>query len=240
MTRFRLREFLPDQDIALRLEPEELAWYLLEYIRKAESGQFQRHHLVNQYIGGAHPEPANEEMATAVMEAFRVLELRGLVIPAPGDSRARESVLSRRGRSVGGEQDFMRFLNRSALPESILHPDLRAAAWVDYLRGEFDAAVFRAFKAVEVRVRTAGGLAKEDYGVSLMRKAFGKAGALRLKGAVAGEEDAIMNLFAGAIGAFKNPASHRDVGIDDPARAAEALFIASHLLRIVDDRAPPE
>jgi hypothetical protein len=70
-----------------------------------------------------------------------------------------------------------------------------------------------------------------------MRRAFDVAtGPLtdtnRLEGGVAGN----VRLFAGAIGLYKNPHSHRNVVLSDPREGVEMIVLVRHLLRIVDGR----
>jgi uncharacterized protein (TIGR02391 family) len=86
-------------------------------------------------------------------------------------------------------------------------------------------------------VRDAGGFSASDLGVDLMRKTFHEdKGPLTDKSVEKSERQATSSLFAGAIGSYKNPHSHRDVNLDDPDEAMEIVSLANHLLRIVDRR----
>jgi hypothetical protein len=74
-------------------------------------------------------------------------------------------------------------------------------------------------------------------GVELMRTAFHPStGALRDKMVVAGEKQALSDIFAGAIGHAKNPGSHRTVNLT-AVEAAELIGLASYLLGIMEARA---
>lgn len=92
-------------------------------------------------------------------------------------------------------------------------------------------------KAVEVYVREAAGAGNEVIGVRLMRDAFKpEGGVLTDPASESGERTARMELFAGAIGSYKNPNSHRDVNMEDPTEAVEIIMLANHLMKIVDAR----
>jgi uncharacterized protein (TIGR02391 family) len=94
-------------------------------------------------------------------------------------------------------------------------------------------AVFAAFREIEIRVREMIGAPPDHVGVSLMRSAFGEGGSLTDPAAPPGEQHATRDLFAGAIGSFKNPSSHRSVS-RPAAEVREFLTFANLLMRMLD------
>jgi uncharacterized protein (TIGR02391 family) len=108
-------------------------------------------------------------------------------------------------------------LSARRIPKDSLHPSIREDVWSLYHRGKYDTAIFEAMKAVEVAVRDAAELTAADIGKDLMRKAFAiEGGRLTDTSAEPAERQARSDLFAGAIGSYKNPHSHRNVDLDDP------------------------
>ena len=101
--------------------------------------------------------------------------------------------------------------------------------------GQHELAAFAALRQVEIRVRELDGASESQLGVPLMQAAFNKEGPLRQRDMDPGEQDAMMALFWGAIGMFKNPPSHRQVDYKDPTQAAEVILLADLLLRMLDD-----
>jgi uncharacterized protein (TIGR02391 family) len=97
--------------------------------------------------------------------------------------------------------------------------------WMALMRGDSDYAVFQSMKGGEVAVHDASGFGLEIVGTKLMRQAFSpKDGPLTDFEADGGEQIARMELFAGAIGSYKNSQSHRDVDLNDPVEAVKLFF----------------
>jgi len=200
--------------------------------------QLNRHNLVISPVIKEYAGAKQEEVAQAITEAWMWLEREGLIAPRPGAERDWIFV-TRRGQALRSRTDFEAFKKAGLLPAKSLDPVLAQKVKHLFTRGDYDTAVFQAFKEVEVRVRSAAGLPEGLIGVNLVRTAFHpEAGPLTDKTTVPGERQAISDLFAGAIGAFKNPPSHRNVDLTAQI-AVELIYLANYLLRVVDSRRQP-
>jgi uncharacterized protein (TIGR02391 family) len=225
---------LPTVDSVLQLEPEELASYLLEHLA-GNSNHLHLNNLLDASVGSTPMKhyKKDERVEEALREAWSWLEREGLIIP-----KSYGHFISRRGKRIRDRQDFDAYRRSSVLPKASLHPVIADRVLSNFIRGEYDTAVFQAFKEVEVAVRAAGGFGPTDIGIDLMGQAFNvNMGPLADMTLPEAERRAMLALFSGAVGMFKNPSSHRHIALSDASEAAEMISFASLLLRIVDARA---
>lgn len=233
-----IHALIPDPEALLSLEPEELAGVVLEYLNSisySDSGQLNRYNFSLPHTVEGYPPSYRGKISQALMEAWIWLEREGMIAPKPGTQNG-WVFITRRGEKVQQAADLAAYRHADMLPKRLLHPIIAQKVWATFLRGDYDTAVFQAFKEVEVRVREVGGFDAQDIGTDLMRQAFhADNGPLIDHQMPPAERQALSALFAGAIGLYKNPHSHRNVQID-AVEAVEMITIASHLLKIADSR----
>lgn len=213
---------LPLPDLALKL------------LAKLGSGTIDANSTFRGFDAAIRDDPPSDGqiMLNRLSDAWAWLESHGLLgpdtQPASNGQRVTES-----GRELINDPKAITTVWAADRLAGSLDP-LLSSARSNFALGDYETSCFAALKVVEVEVRRIAGLSNELIGVNLMRKAFNtKDGALTDSAAEGGEKEATANLFAGAIGAYKNPTSHRTVRFDEPMEAAEVIQLADLLLRIV-------
>ena len=192
---------------------------------------------VNNRIDPAWSQAIRPQVLRAVAEAMAWLEHAGLIMPDPTQGNGTlYRTRTRRGSQLRNRRLAAEYRAAAILPVGLVHPEILEKSHAAFMRGDHDIAVFAAFKVIEVAVREACGFSDGELGVPLMRKAFHpETGPLTDKSVIAAEREAVASLFAGAIGAAKNPPSHREFEMSK-AEAARLILFASHLLSIVEMR----
>lgn len=179
---------------------------------------------------------SEQEYSDGLRAVFE-LERDGFIMQDASQSSDVFKVLTDKGKKVVEESlDHMQ-LTFIDIDQLLTHGDLRQRVRDDYLGGDYDTSIFKAFRLLEETVRAKAGLPPQAIGADLMTRAFRpNGGILRQPNAqTGGEIEALHQLMRGAIMWFKNPSSHRTVGYNDPVEAAHVLGFANLLLEMVDE-----
>lgn len=116
----------------------------------------------------------------------------------------------------------------------LLHPDIHARCWSLYTQGDYDSAILNATKAIEVAVRKKAQLADEVVGVDVVNLAFSLKNSVLQYSQVKAEQEGMMSLLRGIIQVYKNPQSHRFVGMQNASECLGILLMCGSLLYTID------
>ncbi len=231
---------IPKAEIAISLPTEELAGHLVMHHKT--TGTF---HVYNELLDSKlNPGSLNsslgppldykilEKYKEALVEAYSWAFTEGLFVWDPDRMDGNWWRVSRRGQQLDTPVDVLQLGFRDILPPAFLHPIIAKHAAPIFRSGEYDAAVFVAFKQVEIFVRELTGLPDTD-GDKLMKAAFnatdGRINSLTNQS----ERQGLMFVFAGALQLFRNSTGHQNLVIS-PQEAAHLLIHASYLLSLAE------
>ncbi|HSU72490.1 MAG TPA: TIGR02391 family protein [Candidatus Binatia bacterium] len=124
-----------------------------------------------------------------------------------------------------------------------IHPEITKVSKKLFDDGEYDDAVFKAYKRLNNIVKEKSGRNELD-GQELMQKVFGTdSPTLKFNAHVTEAERnyqrGMMFLHSGAIAVARNPPAHEDTSGGDPVRARELLAFASFLCKRLDEISAP-
>jgi uncharacterized protein (TIGR02391 family) len=220
-------QFFPAEAEVLGMAPSELGPWLLRYMMK-------QHSMTNRFnFGQVIP---GGQITDRFMEAWAWLEREGFIVRRAQDVSGNDFFVSRAGQEVVQAEDFHAHLTAGLFPDG-MDPVVMRAVKPLFARGDYDTAVFRAFKEIEARIRRKDAGLAGLSGVELMNRAFGPNGHL-MKGSPAKERASMRDLFTGAFTICRNPSAHEEVKFEDPREVIDMISTANQLLRIVGRIAP--
>jgi uncharacterized protein (TIGR02391 family) len=236
-----LKQVLPNADDLLTLAPEQLGKVMLTLMKKHPPQRpegiwlGQNHFYCSIMISDGNPPYGHQKEAVylAVMEGLAWLERTGLIawyIPYQGGEAF---FVTARAWELETPADLDSYLRADQLPRALLHPDVLQAALPDFLEGDYDTAVLKAFREIEVRLRDFTGCADPNVKINdLVQSSFRKGGLPRIPQDVEEQKDLRM-LINEAMKWFRNPTVHNSVTMP-LEEAVEAIALASYLRRLVD------
>ena len=136
-------ELIPDHELLLDLEPEELAGIVLEYLKSLPEGsaELNRNNFGLPHTVADYPREHQTSISRALMEGWMWLEKEGFVAPEPGQT-GEWFFITRRGLRVRNARALEAYRLANLLPRQLLHPTIATDAWASFSRGKYDEAVF--------------------------------------------------------------------------------------------------
>src|ERR1700732_3056255 len=147
-----LIDYVSDAKTLLSLGAEDLGLILLNLLQEQRD---IRHTVSNIEVplananSPAYPQHSRAAVSRCIGEAWQWLQNEGLLMPDL-DQPNGWYCLTRKGAALKSGADIEAYRHGNILPVGLLHPRLAGKVRPMFLRGDYDVAVFQAFKGVEV------------------------------------------------------------------------------------------
>ncbi len=230
--------YIPPPAEAVQLSVDDLAVRLLGLIHEAGQGHLLTRGNVGVPGNWEHHAPGaatDESFLMAVSEAYDWLAVNGLVAVRPGNETG-WGYVTKRGLRILAEAEPAATARAESRLGVDLHRSIGAEVRHQFLVGNYDVAVFIAFREVESRIRDLAGFDNADHRLPMITNAFNptKPGPLADPATTRSEQVAMMEFFRGPFGVFRNETGHRRVDYGSAILASEVVMTADLQLRMLD------
>lgn len=116
-----------------------------------------------------------------------------------------------------------------------IHPEIYAKCWHLYTARKYDDAILNATKVLEVAIRTKARFPNDIVGATLINRAFKPDKPILRYSNIETEQEGMMSWLRGMIQVFKNPQSHRFVGVQSKSECLSVLLMCSNLLFVIEN-----
>lgn len=232
-----MRKHFPTTALLAEAPVFDVAGVILELF--AERADGSRHNPPSNSITSwveEYSQRDRDQVRHVLSEAWAWLQYNGFIANDLRQGGGPDSAfVTRQGHGIKSRSDFLAYAKESLLPKEMLRGDLADIVRPLFLGGHFAQAASAALLQVELFVRKACDYPDDLVGVKLMRKAFDpENGPLTDPEATRGEQQGASDLFAGAMGYYRNPLAHGRVGISHAVQAASIILLANELLVVAD------
>ena len=175
-----------------------------------------------------------EELSNGTRAVFE-LERDGYIMQDHSQSETFK-ILTNKGKKVVEQKLEDMELPSIDIDQLLTQEDLKNKVQDEFLEGDYETAIFKAYKLLEEKVRIKAIQPYNIVGADLMSKAFNPNNGIlnHPEAQTAAEKEGLHHLMRGAIMWFKNPSSHRTVGYDKSEQTAHVLAFANFLLDMVE------
>jgi len=223
----------------MTLSKQELRKMFLKVLYECLHGTMKGHSwgmdsIIPNWINKYYKYTLSDKEVQLTLEAVQELQNSGYLV---GDSSQRDDnwlTLTEKGLNLVKSQKEPEIFG-VRLEEVVLDQQLLEKCVSLFNDGDYETAIFAAFKHVEERVRTTAEADASDVGVNLMTLALHpQNGKLVIpKCQQPAEQEGVYNLFKGAIQFFKNPSSHRSVDYEKRMETIKIIAFGDLLLEIL-------
>jgi hypothetical protein len=151
-----LNSIIEDGSAVIAMNPEDLALAVLRslnasdenYARRGQRAPFSFTNYCNQQAA-LYASTPQDQCARAIGTAFQHLVNIGMLIPNPHGNPFGWFMLTDRAKAIKSTLDYEHYRHASRYPRGAIHPAIEQNTYSEFMKGDYDTAVFKAFKTVE-------------------------------------------------------------------------------------------